>query len=119
MNIFQKEKKYLIQTYKRYDLAVKKAKGKYVWDNKGKKYLDFFSGISVSNLGHSNPKIISAIKNQLGKFLHVSNYYYAEPQIELAEKLISLSFPGKVFLSNSGAEANECAIKLVRKYGNK
>ena len=117
--IIQKEKKYLLQTYARYNLVVSRAKGKYVWDAKGKRYLDFFSGISSANLGHGDKRILSAVAKQSAKYMHVSNYYYAEPQIKLAEKLIALSFPGKVFLSNSGAEANECAIKLVRKYASK
>ena len=118
MSTITKEKKYILQTYGRYDLVVAKAKGKYLWDNKGKKYLDFFSGISTANLGHGDKKILSAVRKQSEKYMHVSNYYYAEPQVKLAEKLINLTFPGKVFLSNSGAEANECAIKLVRKYGS-
>ena len=119
MSTIKKERKYILQTYGRYNLVVSKAKGKYVWDNKGKKYLDFFTGISTANLGHGDKRILSAVREQSEKYMHVSNYYYAEPQVKLAEKLIGLTFPGKVFLSNSGAEANECAIKIVRKYGSK
>ena len=119
MSTIKKEKQYILQTYGRYNLVVSKARGKYVWDHKGKKYLDFFSGISTSNLGHGDRRVLSAVRKQSEKYMHVSNYYYAEPQVKLAEKLIGLSFPGKVFLSNSGAEANECAIKLARKYGSK
>ena len=111
------EKKYILQTYKRNPIEINKCNGKFVWDNSGKKYLDLFSGISVNNLGHQNKKVSAAIKTQLSKYIHVSNLYYAKPQAELAQKLIELSFPGVVFLSNSGAEANECAIKLARKYG--
>lgn len=119
MNIINKEKEYVFQTYRRYELAVKKAKGKYIWDVDGKKYLDMFTGISVSNMGHCHPQIVAAIKKQCGLYLHVSNYYYAEPQIKLAEALVKSSFAGRVFFSNSGAEACECAIKLARKWGSK
>ena len=119
MNIQQKESKYLMQTYKRNDLVVNKAKGQFIWDEKGKKYLDFFSGISVCNLGHGNDAVIKAAKKQLDSFSHVSNLYYVSPQINLGEELVKRSFKGgKVFLANTGAEANECAIKLSRKWGS-
>ena len=118
MNITENDKEYIVQTYKRQELAVAKAKGKYVFDQAGKRYLDFFTGISVCNLGHCNPRVVSAIKKQAGTLMHASNHYYTAPQGELAKKLIELSFPGRVFFSNSGAEANECAIKLARKWGN-
>ena len=118
MNIIEKDKQYILQTYKRQNLAVSKGKGKYLYDTDGKKYLDFFAGISVCNLGHCHPKVVAAIKKQSSQLIHASNHYYAEPQVELVEKLVKLSFPGRVFLSNSGAEANECALKLVRKWGN-
>jgi acetylornithine/N-succinyldiaminopimelate aminotransferase len=119
MNLIEQEKKYIVQTYGRYDLVVKKASGKYIWDARGKKYLDFFTGISVSNFGHCHPKIVSAIRKQAGTYLHVSNYYYAEPQVRLAKELIKRTFDGKVFFANSGAEACECAIKLARKWGSR
>jgi len=112
------EKKFIMGTYKRYPLAVNRAKGKYIWSEEGKRYLDFFSGLSVNNLGHCHPRILKAVKEQLAKHLHISNLYYDRLQVELAEKLVKFSIPGKVFFSNSGAEANECAIKLVRKYGH-
>jgi len=118
MDTKKTESKYLMQTYSRYDLVVKRAKGQFVWDEKNKKYLDFFSGISVCNLGHCNPVVNAAIKKQVDSFVHVSNRYYAKVQAELAESLMKKSFPdGKVFLSNSGAEANECAIKIAKKWG--
>ena len=113
------EKKFIMGTYKRYPLAVNRAKGKYIWSEEGKKYLDFFSGLSVNNLGHCHPRIVKAVKEQLAKHLHISNLYYDRLQVELARKLVKLSIPGKVFFSNSGAEANECAIKLARKYGHR
>ncbi len=116
MNITENDKQYIVQTYKRQELTVSKAKGKFVYDENGKKYLDFFSGISVCNLGHCNTRVVSAIKKQAGTLMHASNHYYTGPQGELAKKLVGLSFPGRVFFSNSGAEANECAIKLARKW---
>lgn len=117
-NIKAKEKDYIFQTYRRYDLAVKKAKGKYIWDDKGKRYLDFFTGISVTNFGHCHPKITAAVKAQLGKYMHLSNYFYAEPQVKLAEQVAGRTIDGQVFFTNSGAEACECAIKLARKWGS-
>jgi len=117
MKTMNLEKKYILQTYKRNPIEIQRCNGKFVWDSSGKKYLDLFCGISVNNLGHQNKKVTAAIKNQLSKYIHISNLYYAKPQAELAMKLVKLSFPGVVFLSNSGAEANECAIKLARKYG--
>ncbi|MFN3966308.1 MAG: aspartate aminotransferase family protein [Endomicrobiia bacterium] len=120
MNYFDLEKNYILQTYKRQKIVFTYGKGKYLWDDKGKKYLDFFSGLSVCNLGHSHPEIIKAVQNQIKKFFHTSNIYYIIPQIELAKLIIEKSFKkGKVFFSNSGAESNECAIKLARKYGSK
>ena len=118
MNTQQQENKYLMKTYKRYNIAVKKSKGQYVWDEDGKKYLDFFSGISVCNFGHGNPAIVSAIKKQVDLFVHCSNVYYSKPQVDVAKLLLEKSFKnGRVFLANTGAEANEGAIKIARKWG--
>ncbi|MDR3281830.1 MAG: aspartate aminotransferase family protein [Endomicrobium sp.] len=118
MNIKQIEDKYFMRTYKRSNLVVKKAKNQFVWDENGKRYLDFSSGISVCNVGHCNTIVIKAAKKQLNNFTHISNLYYAPSQIKFGEVLAKRTFPGaKVFLSNSGAEANECAIKLARKWG--
>jgi acetylornithine/N-succinyldiaminopimelate aminotransferase len=118
MNIKQIEDKYFIHTYKRANLVIKKTKNQFILDNKGKKYLDFFAGISVCNLGHCNDVVIKAVKSQLDSFAHVSNLYYAPVQVKLGEELVKRAFPSaKVFLANSGAEANECAIKLTRKWG--
>jgi len=117
-NLMASEKKFIMGTYERYPLEVKKAKGKFIWSNDGKRYLDFFSGLAVNNLGHCHPEILKAIRSQLEKHLHISNIYYDRLQIQLAAKLTELSIPGKVFFSNSGAEANECAIKLARKHGH-
>jgi predicted acetylornithine/succinylornithine family transaminase len=119
MNTKQQENKYLMKTYKRYDISVKKSKGQYVWDENGKKYLDFFSGISVCSFGHGNPAVISAIKKQLDLFVHCSNVYYSKPQVDVAKLLLEKSFKnGRVFLANTGAEANEGAIKIARKWGS-
>ncbi|MHB9156195.1 MAG: aspartate aminotransferase family protein [Endomicrobiales bacterium] len=117
MNTIKEEQKYILPTYKRYPLVLVKGKGQYVWDDKGRKYLDFFAGLSVCNVGHCHPKVVAAIRKQANTLLHVSNLYYTPPQVRLAADLIKASFPGQVFFSNSGAEANECAIKIARKRG--
>ena len=109
---------YLFNTYKRNPIVIKKAKGSWVWDEKGKKYLDFFSGLAVSGIGHAMPAVVAAIQSQSKKLLHVSNLFYSEPAALLAEQLCKRSFAKKVFLCNSGAEANEAAIKLARKFGH-
>ena len=109
---------YVMNTYKRVPLCIEKAKGARLWDIDGKEYLDFFPGWAVSGIGHCHPMVAAAIAKQTKKLMHVSNNYYSEPQALLAKKIIEASFPGKVFFGNSGAEANECAIKLARKYGS-
>jgi acetylornithine/N-succinyldiaminopimelate aminotransferase len=103
-------------TYGRYPLVLVKGKGTRVWDVEGREYLDFVSGLAVCNLGHCHPKVVKAIQDQAEKLIHVSNFYYIQPQIELASLLCRHSFAKKVFFCNSGAEANEGAIKLARKY---
>ncbi len=90
-----------------------------VWDEDGKEYLDFGAGIAVSTLGHAHPRLVEAMDRQAKELIHTSNLYFTKPQAELARKLVEIvGSPGKVFFSNSGAEANEAAIKLARKYGN-
>ncbi|MFC1566617.1 aspartate aminotransferase family protein [bacterium] len=114
----KKENKFMLNVYKRYPICITRAKGMYMWDINNKKYLDFISGIAVNAFGHCHPKITQIIKKQAEKLVHVSNLFYTNEQISLAEKLIELyGAAGKVFLSNSGTEANECAIKLARKWG--
>jgi len=108
---------YVLPTYTRTDLCLVKGEGVWVWDIAGKKYLDFFPGWAVSGIGHRHPKVVARLEEQLKKILHVSNNFYNELQGALAEKIIEHSFPGKVFFANSGAEANEGAIKLARRYG--
>lgn len=105
---------YIIPTYKRFSISFTKGEGIYLYDTEGKKYLDFISGLGVTNLGHSHPKIVKAIKRV--NLLHTSNLYYVEHQAKLAEYLVKKSFVSKVFFCNSGTEANEAAIKLARKY---
>ncbi|MBN1405555.1 MAG: aspartate aminotransferase family protein [Candidatus Omnitrophica bacterium] len=116
--IMEKYDKYVLNTYKRIPMSIVKAKGSWVWDAEGKKYLDFFPGWAVSGLGHCHPRVVKAVREQAEKLLHVSNNYFSPAQAALAEKIIQSSFKGKVFFANSGAEANEAAIKLARAYGN-
>ena len=108
--------KVIAKTYKRFPIVITKGKGCSLWDTEGKKYIDFVSGIAVCNLGHAHPKVTEALSKQADILLHVSNLYYTEPQVELACKLTENSFADRVFFCNSGAEANEAAIKLARKY---
>ena len=108
--------KYVANTYARFSILLVRGKGTRVWDLDGKEYLDFVSGLAVCNLGHCHPKVVKAIQDQAEKLIHVSNFYYIEPQIQLASLLCKHSFADKVFFCNSGAEANEGAMKLARKY---
>jgi acetylornithine/N-succinyldiaminopimelate aminotransferase len=108
----------IIGTYRRQPVVLVKGSGARVWDSDGKEYLDFVAGIAVCSLGHSNPKVVEALRHQAGVLTHVSNLYYTEPQIRLAGMLVANSFADKVFFCNSGAEANEAAIKLARKYAH-
>lgn len=116
--IVQKYDKYIMNTYKRVPLCLDKAKGAKVKDIDGREYLDFFPGWAVSGIGHCHPSVVAAIDKQDKRILHVSNNYYSEPQALLAETIIKNAFDGKVFFANSGAEANEAAVKLARKYGH-
>ncbi len=109
--------KYVAQTYARYPIALVRGKGARVWDADGKEYLDFLAGIAVNSLGHCHPAVVRAIQQQSRKLLHVSNLYHILPQAELAQELCRHSFADRVFFCNSGAEANEAAIKLARRYG--
>jgi acetylornithine/N-succinyldiaminopimelate aminotransferase len=109
--------KYVARTYARIPIALVRGKGTKVWDADGKEYLDFLAGIAVNNLGHCHPAIVRAIREQSKKLLHVSNLYHILPQSELASELCRHSFADRAFFCNSGAEANEAAIKLVRRYG--
>jgi acetylornithine aminotransferase len=110
--------RYLFPTYARAPLAFVRGEGTRVWDADGRCYLDFFSSTVVTNLGHQHPAIVRALTEQAHRILHVSNLHHCEPQARLAEKLVTRSFADRVFLCNSGAEANEAAIKLARKHGH-
>lgn len=105
-----------MNTYSRFPVAIVKGAGRRVWDADGKEYLDFTSGLAVCNLGHSHPAVVKAVRVQAGKLIHISNLYHIEPQSRFAGLLTKNSFADKVFFCNSGAEANEAAIKLARKY---
>ncbi|MGM0507542.1 MAG: acetylornithine transaminase [Bacteroidota bacterium] len=105
--------------YKRYPLVLERAQGARVWDRDGREYLDALAGIAVNNVGHCHPKVVQAVQEQAARLIHVSNLYYTEAQSALAEKLATVSGFEKVFFCNSGAEANEAAIKLARKYADK
>ncbi len=106
----------IAHTYNRFPILPVRGKGTRIWDREGKEYIDFFSGLAVCNLGHCHPRVVRAIQDQAERLIHVSNLYYIEPQIELASLLCQHSFADKVFFCNSGAEANEGALKLARKY---
>ncbi|OGW60613.1 MAG: acetylornithine aminotransferase [Nitrospirae bacterium RBG_16_64_22] len=114
--IIEESERVLMPTYGRFPVALVRGRGCRVWDADGKEYLDFLSGVAVCALGHAHPEITSAIREQAGQLVHVSNYFHIEPQVRLARLLVDHSFADRVFFCNSGAEANEGAIKLARKY---
>ncbi len=118
-SIAEADKKYYLPVFNRYPVTLKKAKGSLVWDINGKKYIDVLAGIAVNSLGHTHPEVVKAIKKQSKKLIHISNFYTSKPQVQLAKELVGRSGLQRVFFSNSGAEANETAYKLVRKYGHK
>mgnify|MGYP000884160615 CR=1 FL=1 len=113
------DKEYVMQTYGRQPLALKEGKGAVVWDVEGRPYIDCVAGIAVNNVGHAHPNVAEAISKQAHKLIHTSNIYYTEEQVRLAELLVKVSPHQKAFFCNSGAEANEGAIKLARKYTGK
>ena len=116
LNTKEKDLKYIMHTYGRYDVALKSGKGAVAYDENGKKYIDVSSGIGVNSLGYCNDGWVQAVTKQAGKIQHMSNYFYSEQSSNLAEKLCTLTGLSKVCFGNSGAEANECAIKIARKY---
>ncbi len=111
--------KYLMQTGRRLPVTFVRGQGCLVYDDAGHEYLDLVAGIAVNLLGHSHPEVAAAVAGQARTLIHTSNLYYTEPQVELARRLVELSFPSRVFLCNSGAEANEAAIKIARKWGGR
>ena len=111
--------RYVVPTYARFDLRLARGRGTEVWDEDGKRYLDFGAGIAVTSIGHAHPRVVRAMQEQAGTLVHASNLYYTRPQGVLAERLVRLvGSPGKAFFCNSGAEANEALYKLARKFGN-
>ncbi len=112
--VIRQFEKYVIGNYKRLPVVVVRGKDCYVWDADGKKYLDLFPGWAVSGIGHCHPRVVKAVREQVGTLIHVANNFYSVPQGRLAELVSKRSFGGKCFFCNSGAEANEGAIKLAR-----
>jgi acetylornithine/N-succinyldiaminopimelate aminotransferase len=110
------ERDYLMPTYGRNPVEFVRGEGTKLWDSEGNEYLDFLAGISVVQLGHCHPALVEAVTKQAQTLMHVGNLFYTEPQLRLAERLSKLAIGGKVFFCNSGAEANECAIKLARRH---
>jgi predicted acetylornithine/succinylornithine family transaminase len=113
------EERYLMQTYKRAPVDFVRGEGALLWDAEGKRYLDFLTGISVCSVGHCHPDVVQAVHEQSQRLMHVSNLFYTEPMARLAERLSESSLGGRVFFSNSGTEANECAIKIARKHAHR
>src|SRR5437773_4720886 len=116
--LMQGAQKYLMDTYARYPLALARGKGTRVYDVEGREYLDFLAGVAVNVLGHCHQKVTQALQQQALRLVHTSNLFYTEPQVKLAHMLVDHSFADKVFFCNSGAEANEAAIKLARRYSH-
>jgi predicted acetylornithine/succinylornithine family transaminase len=115
--VFSSYKDFILPTYTKVPVIFTKGKGSRLWDIQNKEYLDFFPGWGVGNLGHCHPKVISAVRDQIGKLIFIPNNYYHLPQAKLAKEMVYWTYPAKVFFCNSGAEANEGAIKLSRKFG--
>lgn len=108
---------YMVETYERYDFVAERAKGMYLYDEEGNAYLDFYGGVAVNSVGNRNAKVVEAIQDQLGDIMHTFNYPYTIPQALLAKKICDAIGMDKIFYQNSGTEANECMIKMARKYG--
>ena len=117
MNTPELADKYLMQTGRRLPVTFVRGRGCLVYDDAGNEYLDLVAGIAVNLLGHAHPEVAAAVAQQAKTLIHTSNLYFTQPQVELARRLVELSFPSRVFFCNSGAEANETAIKLARKWG--
>ena len=119
MNTPELADRYLMQVGKRLPVTFVRGKGCLVYDDSGREYLDLVAGIAVNLLGHAHPEVVAALTAQASSLIHTSNLYYTRPQVELAQRLVELAFPSRVFFCNSGAEANEAAIKLARKWGKR
>ena len=111
--------RYLMQVGRRLPVTFVRGRGCLLYDDAGREYLDMVAGIAVNLLGHAHPDVVAAVTEQAGTLIHTSNLYFTQPQVELAQRLVEISFPSRVFFCNSGAEANEAAIKLARKWGNR
>jgi acetylornithine/N-succinyldiaminopimelate aminotransferase len=112
------DQKYYLPTFKRYPIVPERAKGSHLWDVEGNEYIDVLGGIAVNAVGHCHPKVVDAIQKQAAKLIHISNFYVSEPQMMLAKKLSALSGLERAFITNSGAESTEGAIKIARKYAH-
>ncbi|HWE36789.1 MAG TPA: aspartate aminotransferase family protein [Isosphaeraceae bacterium] len=111
--------KYVVPNYRRYPVCLDRGEGSWVWDAEGNRYLDFFPGWGCNLIGHCPPRVVEAVRDQVGRLIHVPNTWYIEAQGDFAKALADRSFGGQCFFCNSGAEANEAAIKLARAYGHK
>ncbi|MBO4780093.1 MAG: aminotransferase class III-fold pyridoxal phosphate-dependent enzyme, partial [Selenomonadaceae bacterium] len=117
--IFERDNQNYLPVFNRYKIVLERGEGAYLYDINGKRYLDFLAGIAVNVLGHNYTPLVDAISNQAAKVIHVSNLYYTKPQADAAAKLVKLSGLNRAFFANSGAEANEGAIKIARKFAKK
>jgi acetylornithine/N-succinyldiaminopimelate aminotransferase len=113
------EQRYLMHTYRRSPVEFVRGEGALLWDADGREYLDFLAGISVCSVGHCHPAVVGAVREQAGRLMHASNLFYTEPMARLAKHLVESSLGGRVFFSNSGTEAVECAIKVARKHAHR
>jgi len=109
------ERERVVPSYARFPVEFVRGEGARLWDDEGREYLDFLAGISVSSVGHCHPEVVRAVQDQAARLMHVTNLFYTEPPMRLAARLSERSLGGKVYFGNSGAEAVEAAIKLVRK----
>ena len=114
----ESDQQHYLQTFKRYPLVLERGQGSRVWDVEGKEYIDMLAGIAVNCIGHNHPVLVNAISEQASKLIHISNFYVSEPQVKLSEKLTRIAGMDRVFFSNSGAESNEGAFKIARKYAH-
>lgn len=117
MDAREQTDRYHLDVYNRYPITIRRGEGVWVWDSEGNRYLDALAGIAVNSLGHCHPRVVEAVREQAGRLMHISNFYYSEPQGKLCERLARMTGLERVFLCNSGAEAIEAALKTARKYG--
>lgn len=115
----QIDQQHVMPTYARQPVVFVKGQGARLWDSEGREYIDLIGGIAVDAVGHCHPRVVQAVQQQAARLLHVSNLYYTEPQFRLARRLCEIAQMDKVFFCNSGAEANECALKIARKWGKR